>query len=726
MAGSAHPIDDAAGVGEIMTAAFRTGSRSIARPLLARLAVLAVVLAGALAIGAGPAAAAEPKVLRNQLTDDARVLSASEEAEVRDAQRTLQEATDVQLWVWYLGTTDGQDIVDFTAETAEISSFGGTDLLLAIALDDRAYGFSSPEGFPLSDPEIEQLLSRELEPGLRAEDYAGAIVDVAEALESELTAPPPPAATERPATAPPDDGGADAGGAGGGIGTVLMVVVIVGLIVGLGWFFFVRRRYGAAVGVPGGGPAGAADRGAPPDPFAALSDDDLNSEANRLLLVTDDAVRDSEQELGFAQAQFGDAAAAPFGAAIAAAKDDLRAAFQIRQQLDDATPEDRPVRRRMLVDLVGRCRVAQDRLDKEADRFEELRAFEAEAPAVLAGLPAAAAGVEARIPAVESTMTHLRDYADSAWEPVAPNLDEARSRVAATRAAVAEGLAAQAAGDTSRVAAAARVGQEALAQAGAFLDAIEHLSSELDQARDKVTSEITDAEADLARARAASGSGAADAVLAGRLAEVEALLADARREIGVPKPDVAAAYAKARRANELADETLAGIRTAAEQRAALATRLDTSIRGAQATLTRAADYVANHRGGVGPEARTRLAEAKRHLDQAIATGAADPAAGIRAAEQAARLANEALSFAQRDYGGWDDPWRGGGGGDGRGGGGGDIAAAVIGGIIGGMLAGGGRGGGGFPGGGGGWGGGSRGGGGGSFGGGGRGGGGGRW
>ena len=728
MAGSAHPIEDAVGVGEIMTAAVRTGSRWIAHPLLASLAFLALVLAGALAFGAGPATAAEPKVIRSQLTDDARVLSASEEAVVRDAQRALQEATDVQLWVWYLGTTDGQDIVDFTAETAELSSFGGTDLLLVIALDDGAYGFSSPEGFPLSDPEIEQLLSRALEPGLRAEDYAGAIVDVAEALESELTATPPPAATERPATAPPGDGNADAGGAGGGIGTVLMVVVIVGLIAGLGWFFFVRRRYGAAVGVPGGGPAGAADRGAPPDPFAGMSDDDLNAEANRLLLATDDAVRDSEQELGFAQAQFGDAAAAPFAAAIAAAKDDLRAAFHVRQQLDDGTPEDRPVRRRMLVDLVGRCRVAQDRLDKEADRFEELRAFEAEAPAVLAGLPAAAAGVEARIPAVESAMTHLRDYADSAWGPVAPNLDEARSRVAAARAAVAEGLAAQAAGDSPRVAAAARVGQEALAQAGTFLDAIERLSSELDEARDKVTSEITDAETDLARARAASGSGAADPVLAGRLAEVEALLADARREIGVPKPDVAAAYAKARRANEIADETLAGIRTAAEQRAALATRLDTSIRGAQATLTRATDYVANHRGGVGPEARTRLAEAKRHLDQAIAAGAADPATGIREAEQAARLANEALSIAQRDYGGWDDPWRGGGGGGGGrgGGGGGDVAAAIIGGIIGGMLAGGGRGGGGFPGGGGGWGGGSRGGGGGSFGGGGRGGGGGRW
>ena len=128
---------------------------------------------------------------------------------------------------------------------------------------------------------------------------------------------------------------------------------------------------------------------------------------------------------------------------------------------------------------------------------------------------------------------------------------------------------------------------------------------------------------------------------------------------------MAAAYAKARRANEIADEVLAGIRTAAEQQAALAARLDTSIRGAQATVTRASDYVATRRGGVGGEARTRLAEAARHLDQAVAAGAADPAAGIREAEAASRLANEALAIAQRDYGGWDDPWRGGRGGGGR-------------------------------------------------------------
>ena len=52
--------------------------------------------------------------------------------------------------------------------------------------------------------------------------------------------------------------------------------------------------------------------------------------------------------LGECQAQFGDDEAAPFVAAVAAARDDLKGAFTIRQRLDDATREDAPTRRQML------------------------------------------------------------------------------------------------------------------------------------------------------------------------------------------------------------------------------------------------------------------------------------------------------------------------------------------------------------------------------------------
>ncbi len=149
----------------------RPSTRAINAAALAALAVVTFVVL--LAAGVRPAMAVEPRNLAEQLTDGANALSAAEEATVRDALDALQRDTDVQLWVWYTTTTSGQDVVEFAAETAQLSSFGGTDLLLVIALDDRAYGFSSPAGFPLSDPEIEQLLSRELEPGLQGRGLRG-------------------------------------------------------------------------------------------------------------------------------------------------------------------------------------------------------------------------------------------------------------------------------------------------------------------------------------------------------------------------------------------------------------------------------------------------------------------------------------------------------------------------------------------------------------------------
>ena len=295
------------------------------------------------------------------------------------------------------------------------------------------------------------------------------------------------------------------------------------------------------------------------------------------------------------------------------------------------------------------------------------------------------------------------------------------------RAAADQGTKALAAGTPGIAAQAARLGEDGLAQGAAFLDAIDRLASELEQARTKVDAELAAADADLARAKASAAGMPADADVARRLAEAEQLLTDARTALDPPKPDVSGAYDKARRANALADAIEQGIRSAMEQQAREAARLQAGLRAAQVAVTRASDYVSGHRGGIGTEARTRLAEATRHLEQANALGATDPAGSLAEADTATRLATEAQALAQQDYGGWNDPFRGGGGG-GRGS---DVGAAIIGGIIGGLLSGGGgRGGGGgfggFGGGGGGFGGFGGSSGGGSFGGGGGSSGGGRW
>ena len=134
---------------------------------------------------------------------------------------------------------------------------------------------------------------------------------------------------------------------------------------------------------------------------------------------------------------------------------------------------------------------------------------------------------------------------------------------------------------------------------------------------------------------------------------------------------------------------------------------------AQSTIAAAADFISTRRGAVGPEARTRLAEAQRHLDVAVDQGRDDPVTALREAHRATTLAQSALDRAQDDVSTWSGGYGGGPGGFGGYGGGYprrggvDLGSLVLGGILLGGGRGGGFGGGGFGGGGGGLGGGGR-------------------
>ncbi|WP_329609359.1 hypothetical protein [Arthrobacter sp. ATA002] len=104
---------------------------------------------------------------------------------------------------------------------------------------------------------------------------------------------------------------------------------------------------------------------------------------------------------------------------------------------------------------------------------------------------------------------------------------------------------------------------------------------------------------------------------------------------------------------------------------------------AQAQISGTADYIRARRGGVGSEARTRLAEAERNLQQAIALQSSDPVSALAYAQQANALAAQAADMAQQDVDGFGGGFGGGGGGGmygGRGGGSG-LGGAILGGIL---------------------------------------------
>lgn len=122
------------------------GHRGRRRTLLTALATL-LVLVGL----AAPAAVAEPpERLDEQVTDTAGVLT-QDRAQVDAALQQLQDETPLQLFVVFVDSFDGTDSDDWAEETASLSGLGSNDVLLAVAVQDRAFSLSD-------DPEAENAL----------------------------------------------------------------------------------------------------------------------------------------------------------------------------------------------------------------------------------------------------------------------------------------------------------------------------------------------------------------------------------------------------------------------------------------------------------------------------------------------------------------------------------------------------------------------------------------
>ncbi|MFD6110601.1 TPM domain-containing protein [Streptomyces yangpuensis] len=659
----------------------------------AGLALAAALLAfGGTVVAGTPAARAEDPVAlsqQGQITDLVGALGDRKSA-VTAALDELYADRRIQLFVVYVQDFSGRSAQSWADATAQRNGLGQEDVLLAVATGARQYAYSADVDSGFTEGQLAEVARTAIEPPLRQNDWAGAAIGAANGYNAVLGGQPVPAPTITPG--PADPGG---GSGGSGAGDYVLPVVAVGAAGALGVYAYTRRRRrddaagGRGTTTGPGWPEGAPDR---------LPLPELDGRAKSLLVETDDAVRTSTEELGFATAQFGEDAAAPFTAAVEYAKGELTHAFRLRQQLDDAYPEDDATRRRMLDEIVARCTEASRRLDAQAADFDRLRDLEKNAPQALAAVEQRYLELTGRTTTAEATLTALtRRYADSASAPVASGPEQAKERLlfAATNLGLAH--AAVDAGENGAAAVHVRSAEGAVDQAATLMDAVERRAQELAEAAGKLPGALTETETDLADAHGlltGTAEGTSTADLRGRIGRAEAVLADVRREETAGRYDPIDALRRVEEADAALDEALAGARERESGRQRAAALLDRAMLAARSEIGAATDYITTARGAVGSPARTRLAEAGRHLERAGALAAGDPSEALAEAQQADALARQAQQLAEQDVRGYRDPYEGRGGGQG---------GAVLGGIILGEILRGGRGGG-FGGGGGGFGG----------------------
>ena len=617
--------------------------------------VFTVLVAGVLL---APTAAAEPPFrVPGYVTDRAGVLSPDQRAQVESAVEQLYTDKRIRLWVVYVDSFS-QSPVRWARTTMQLSDFGDRDALLAVATGERAYAFQVSSAV-MDQSDAAALQRDDIEPALRRNDWAGAALAAATGLNT-------------------------ASESGIGWVPVLVVLAVIAVAVLVLWLWSKRRRRKRREAE-----FAAARRVDPTDPnaLAAVSLDALDDLSRSMVVEVDNAVRTSEHELELAVEEFGQEQTAPFAEAVRNAKTTLTQAFNVRQQLDDAIPETPAQRRDLLTRVVVAAAKADRELDARKEEFARLRDLVINAPARLNKMTQQLVDITARIEPSQQKLAELHNEFDAAaLSSVADNVDTAKELLefADRNIGRARELAERpVAGRQTELVESVRAGESALGQANSLLDAVDSAASDIRRAAAGLPAAIEDIKAGIAQAGALLAQGSvpqADQLTAARDAAAAAVAAAER----AGTVDPLGTFTELTKADADLDRLLAAVEQEREAAERLNRALEEALFTARSRVRSVSDFIDTRRGTIGPEARTRLAEAVRQIGAAEAKRSTDPAEAIAHANGAAMLAAQAQALANADVEQARRSYMGGGP---YGGGGGNMGAVIGGILIGNMLGG---------------------------------------
>ncbi|MBU4466326.1 MAG: hypothetical protein KKH75_10835 [Actinobacteria bacterium] len=423
-------------------------------------------------------------------------------------------------------------------------------------------------------------------------------------------------------------------------------------------------------------------------------DADLARRAEIELVATDERLRSTTDELAFAEAELGAGPTHDLQEAIAAVRNHLGEAFQLHQLNHDEIPDTAEELRTRNARIVQLCDWAGELLDARTSALADQVAKARRAPQILEQVRADAVRLRERVPSASESVARLAErYSADALRQIAQNPREAAQLLTFAEHSADISQRRRDADQREQANLALETATEAVRRAETLLDAVETYEIEALRAESTLAAVIEDSRGDLVTARTAPQVAAVTTAMAA-LEQALASLAPAEE-----KADPFAELTRLREANTNLDVAVEAARERAARPIPSPEQVRNAIDDADRQLSVARNVIAGHRGWIGADARTRLAEAERiradleqFLGGAASIGAApvpedDRDQAVALARRVAYLASEALQLAQRDIdssrpqqGG--DSWGGGR----RGGGMGDAMGGILGGlVIGGLL-----------------------------------------
>ncbi|MCT9818724.1 hypothetical protein N3K63_00345 [Microbacterium sp. W1N] len=431
----------------------------------------------------------------------------------------------------------------------------------------------------------------------------------------------------------------------------------------------------------------------------AEKDAELGRRAGAALVATDERIRTTADELLYAEIELGADATSDLRDALTAVREHLGEAFHLNQLNHDEipdTPEELRTRHARILQL---CEWAEELLD---DRTEALAApieRARRAPEIIAGIRSDVERLRTRLPQLEATLDRLAArYSDEALRKVSGNAAEARQLLefAVHGAEVSERR--READQREQANLALETAIEAARRAGTLIEAVDQYEVEALRAESTLDAIVLDSREDLAVAKQYAAVPAVSSAMAVLDRELGSLTPAGH------KPDPFGELTRLREANAALDAAVDKARARAERPVPPEAHVRHAIDDADRQLGVARSVISGHRGWIGADARTRLAEAERVRLELSTVGPSIPEDDreqvMALARRCGTLAAEALQLAQRDIdsgrpndggwgqggpGGWGGQQQGWGGG-GRRGGGGDLVGGILGGlVIGGLL-----------------------------------------
>lgn len=586
-------------------------------------AVVALGAATSLGLSAGALVTEDPVDVGGDPFVDTTGDYAGDDAEVTAHLEEENASSPADVYVVVVDSYDGIERGDWSVQAAEASGLGQDDLLITIAMDDQQWGYAYPDGYPLSEAEVNQLAQSNLLPALDNGDIAGAAMGFGTAV-----------AQFDPASG--GDGGTNVNVDGSAVVPVVLLVGGAAVVGGGAWL--VSR--------------GMRSRKKKQGEIAAkkqqqLSLDELKQRADIALVQLDDTVQQSEQELAFAGAQFGEDAVRPYREALEKAKGGLQEAFSLQQQLDDAFPDTDQERHEWSSRILQIAEGAGTELASHAGSFEQLRDLERNAPQVLEAVAQSRQALDGRIANARAILDRLDDvHSGSSIEPVRENITGAERQLPNIDQSIAAGRDAVSRGDGAAAALAVHAAEAALAQSSGLLAAVERAEQDLGNSAQQLRGLVEDSIGDIAAAKTLRSTDRVD--LRPLIQHVEQQVELAQRR----PTDTLAVLANLQRANQRLDEATAQLREGGVQVERQRASLDRWIGSARANIDRAEDYIHTRRIGVGMHARQLLATAQQELAQALRLAQQDPATAMQYAQAASQHAEQAMQDASGDVGGW--------------------------------------------------------------------------